>query len=120
MERWDQLEGNDFRHNSESEEYNADSMVLDRRHHWLGLHRDSSRITTSYRFHIRSRLLQASSRFHFREHHRQQERMGLWLLKIHHTMGNQKWLCAANHDQYVSDGDMVSLRDNLLVLRKAI
>lgn len=46
--------------------------------------------------------------------------MGLWLLQIYNAVGNQEWLRTADHDQHVSDGDMVSLWDYLLVLRQEV
>lgn len=66
----------------------ADSIDVDHRHYWLGLHRNPGRIFTRYSFYLCSGLLQTGVRINLCEHHRQQESVGLWLLQIHYAVGH--------------------------------
>ena len=46
--------------------------------------------------------------------------MGLRILEIHQYLDCRGWICAANHDEYVLDHAVVSLRYYVLDLGKEI
>ena len=84
--------------------------------HWLHLRGHPSVCHPRHGHYVLRRLLQAGGRLADGCHHRQQERMGLRIRRIHYAVGDQGWICASNHDEHESHYALVPVRYLVLLL----
>lgn len=74
--------------------------------------------TSGHLINVRYRLLQASHRLYFCSDYCQQERVGVWFLKVHHTLDYQRRLYPADNDKHGFDSALLFQWNYLLVLRE--
>jgi hypothetical protein len=81
---------------------------------------NSSRSLTLYFIDLLDRLLQTGGRINFRRHHREQERMGVRILEVHHSMDHQERIHSPDYDEHEFDSLLLSDWDYFLVLWKDV
>nr|POE63108.1 putative mfs-type transporter [Quercus suber] len=86
----------------------------------LRLRRHPSLGTSSDRDDLLGRLLQTRRRLPHGRHHRQQERLGLRLRRVHHALGRAGRLRAPHHDQHGAHHAVVPLRRRVLLPRQEL